>query len=111
MAGQVRNPDVGQDEETHVVSDAGQPALACSLIPADEPVATGDAPSGSAIEQTAQHTFLAIIDQILQVLTNRAAVAQIVVLLQEHAKQLYILFPSDLENPQGLEICYFVSLR
>jgi len=104
MVGQVRNPDAGQDEKTHVVGDAGQPALAGRFIPANKSVATGNAPGCGAIEQASQQTILAVVDQILQILTDRTTVTQMVVLLQECAKQLHLGCLGGQENPKGLKI-------
>ena len=99
----MRNPDPRQDQKTHVIGNARQAPLAGRLVPANESVPLGNSPSGGAIQQAAQLTALTIIDQILEVLADRAGISQIVVLLQEFTKHPCILWALYTLYPDGLQ--------
>jgi hypothetical protein len=76
-----------QDQETGVVAQKAQMALALRIAPADESVAWMTPPGRRAKQQTSQRTALACADQIFKVLADTIAMPQIMVALEQPLEQ------------------------
>ena len=87
VAGQMRHPHPGQDQETRVV---GHPREALPTLlgsPADERVAGLALPGGRTKHQTGHRSTLAFTHQVAQVFTDAVALAQVVMALQQEPQQ------------------------
>src|ERR1700676_1581923 len=82
MAGQMRDPHMRQNEKAAIVNNQREPLLALLGTPADEGVTGSDFPGPRAKEQAGQGPTTTRANQAPQVLTRRAAVAQVVMLRQ-----------------------------
>ena len=75
MAGQVRHPNPGQNQETRVVGQQAQMALTLLGIPANPLVPRRGLPSRRAEQQAGQRAALPVPRQVLQVLARRNCAA------------------------------------
>ena len=75
----MRDPDPGQDEKASVVCGPVQMLGARAVIPSNELIARSYLPGGSTEEKAGHVTSMAVAGQVREVLSDRAAVAQIMV--------------------------------
>jgi hypothetical protein len=87
MAGQARRVQPGYDKESGVVGDHLQPGGPRRGIPSDMLVAVRTLPGGRAKEQAGHRAAGSFPRQILEVLPHRAAVTQIVELMEQGFKK------------------------
>jgi hypothetical protein len=101
----VWHSDPRQNQETRVVGY--QPKVPLPLLgrPTDKAVPVLTLPSCGSKNRTGQGTLLPILNQVLQVLSNRPAKAQIMKLAQccSDPRPLSRL-PADFFHPQGLQM-------
>ena len=104
MAGQMRDPHMRQNEKAAIVNNQREPLLALLGTPADEGVTGSDFPGRRAKEQAGQVPTTTVANQVAQVLTRRAALAQVVMLRQMTNKGVGLSGAwLDRDHPQRLK--------
>lgn len=77
MTCQVRNVYFREYGKSHVIGDAGESCSALCFIPAYVTISTGNFPSRCSKEQASEYAVLAVMDQILVILSRRALITKI----------------------------------
>jgi hypothetical protein len=82
MAGQMRHPHPGQDEEAGIVSYAVEIGGSCGRLPSDKGVTRGGFPCGGTEEETGQILTGVILHQVLEMFTDRSIEPEVVMVVQ-----------------------------
>ncbi len=82
MAGQMRHPHPGQDEEAGIIGHEGEVGGSCVRLPADQGVARGGFPCGGTEEETGQILTGAISNQVLEMFTDRSGESEVMMVVQ-----------------------------
>ena len=101
MAGQMRDPYPGQDQETHIVGDKMEVAPAGGDVPSDKGVPGLGFPGGRAEEEAGQGIAIPIKDEIAHILADGSAIIQIVVKREITIGKLPVFWGLDYFNPNG----------
>ena len=83
MAGQMRHPHPGQDEQAGVVGEPAQMTTALFGSPTNPAVPPGHFPGRRTKQQTGQYSAVPVSSQVLQVLTHTVAIPQIMIALEQ----------------------------
>ena len=81
--GQVRHPNPGRDQESHVIDHALQPLLALCRPPTDQPVPTLQVTHRRLPSHRSDQVSASAIDQVSEAGSDQAGGAQIVISVQE----------------------------
>ena len=82
MAGQMRHPHPGQDEEASIVGHQGEVGGSGGWLPADKGVTRGGFPGGGPEEEAGQILTGVILHQVLEVFPDRSSESEVVVVIQ-----------------------------
>lgn len=83
MGSQMRHPHPGQHQKTHRIGQEMKGAFPAGLAPANELIAWGALPGGRAKDQTRQRPARPIPSQILEIFSDRTAITQVMMLLEQ----------------------------